>query len=411
MDEEEKRLDEVIDAIEGISEEDFGELPDDEEIEEQEAAEETEEDSAEEDNLSTDPDEDESRPDNPEEDPDEADDSEADEADEAEEPEGEEEDEPEESPGEEDEDEEGDEADELPGDDLVVGYDDDGEPYTLRDLKNGNLRRADYTQKTMDLSEREKALEQREQERASLTTELLKREETRQFLNENPEALEALLEDPEETRQLISDPDAFSEFWSRWEVVKDDPELQEALTSKRKNEAADEVLDQRRDAKYVRDLGRDLARAVAVVASDYDHGEELADDVSRYVMQLGGLTPEEFVKAAQNDPGSLRDSFETLERLFVQEDDRGEFISVEIIKDRFDHLSQLADREREEEEQEKDEHNKKVEKEIEEEENRPPATPSDASPAGKKPDKRLVDEIKEQGGSLEDFLENSPILS
>lgn len=406
---EEKSLDDVFAQIESRSEDDYEEPDDDLD----EAVEETEEESAEEDNLSTDPDEDESRPDNPEEDPDEADDSEAvpdegtDVPDEGTEPEGEEEDEPEESPDEEDEEEDGLEAVELP-DDTVVGQDENGDPVTLRDLKDGNLRHSRFTQEMQKLAEQRKAMEKRQQDVASLTSELMQGEATRQFLSENPEALEMLLEDPEETREIINDPDAFDKFWKRWELVKDDPELQDALVSKRKNERADEILTEREEVEYVRTLGRDLATAIAAVGQSYEGVSD--DEVATYVASLSGLDPNSFMQAAQSNPRALVDNMRTLERLFVRKDDRGEYIDPALIKDRFELLSRQRQQEVTDEQKSQEEHNKKVEEELEEADKRPPATPEGADAPGGKPKKSLAKQVIKEGGSLEDFMARSDNL-
>lgn len=203
------------------------------------------------------------------------------EGDEAQAEEGEQEVEQAESDVEGEEQEEGEEHDgDTANDDHVVEI--DGKKVTVKELKRGFLREADYTRKTQKLSEDRKLFEEgATHEATALRTE---RRHLAEALKQTQEMLQALLpQEPDWAALLASNPQEFAvqkQLWNDFQTQMQRLENQRAYTAHRDVEQAKAEFGKRvtaSQAKLVEMIPEwsDKAKAKAEVATMMDYAKEL----------------------------------------------------------------------------------------------------------------------------------------
>lgn len=268
----------------------------------------------------------------------------------------------------------------------------DGEKQTVKlsELRQGYLRRADYTQKTQSLAERERQVESSASEVTQLVSDIGSDKDMSEFLRAHPEALKFLVQDPTSTRALLGNPEAIEEFWQDFEVISANPRIAERLTK-----GDSQAMEQEKVAQGVSYVANNLQYAVNTVAERYPDADKEA--VSAYVLELGGITKDA-------SPEQLVAGFNRLRNIFFVNTPEGERIDSQLIADRFESLS-VKDRASEERAAvEAETHNKQVDLELQREKDAPPATPDgDSTPAAAAPKVKSYEQFQD---AIADILGN-----
>jgi hypothetical protein len=291
-------------------------------------------------------------------------------------------------------------------DETVVAQLEDGTQVTLGELRQGNLRQSDYTQKTQALAQQGQQVQQAVDLGVQLVGKLFASESARGFLEEHPDALQMLLNNPQQTMQLLETPEAFDHFWQQYDVIAQDPNLAQALVDRSQNQQAVQQLDAITRAQAVSRLGRDVAAQIDVMSAEYEGVD--SNQIASYVLSLVGLTPAHMAQAAQN-PLLVEQQFSQLYGLLVRRDPATgqEYMDTSVIKDRFTLLKQQADTAAATEAAKQTEHNEAVGEKLTDE--NVPASPSGDAPGTVTADQDW-EAFKKGGGTLEDFLDEDPLL-
>lgn len=297
---------------------------------------------------------------------------------------------------------------------MVVARHPDGTALTLGELTRGYLRQTDYTEKTQELAGLRQQMMQFEAAQASVLTRLVKSDQATAFLEEHGEpALSLLLRNPGATMEMLNDPAKFEKFHEQYTALEGDPSLSEALVNRETAVQAQQKLNLVTQASAVGKFGRDFASHIGAVAAEFEGEVEGAtvDDVSAHFLAMVGIT-DAHLEAAQTNPLVLAPAFQQLYALFVQRDPTSgqEVVNRDLIRHRFRLLRDMAQTAVAAKETVATEHNEAVKQELAAAAEREAAT-GEADAPGPEGEKSLGEQILEEGGGLEEFLERNPRLS
>lgn len=282
----------------------------------------------------------------------------------------------------------------------------DGTPVTVGEVQQGYLRQSDYTRKTQQIAQQAQQVQMLVQRGTQLVEGLFRSEIARGFLEEHPDALNVLLNNPDQTEALLQQPEAFQKFWEQYDLIQQDPNLAQALVDRQQSQQAVQQLEMMQRAQAVSRLGRDVAAQIEAVGQEFEGVD--GNQVANYVLSLVGLTPQHMAQAMQN-PLLVEQQMSQLYGLLVRRDPATgqEYIDTSVIKDRYSLLKAQTDAKAAKAAAEAKKHNEAVSGKMGEDD-LPPSPDGDAPGTGQ-PDKDW-EAFKARGGTLEDFLNDDPLL-
>ena len=295
---------------------------------------------------------------------------------------------------------------EMP-DDTVVMVLEDGTKLTAGELRNGGLRQADYTRKTQHLAQVLQQAQNAVDRGKGIVQKILGNETAQEFLKEHPEALDLMLKNPDQAEAMLSNPAALDRFWQQYEALADDPQLAQALVDRSQSQQAVQQLELVTRANAVSRLGRDVAAQIAEVGEQFEGVD--ANEVTKYVLEMVGVTPQHLAAARQN-PLILEQPMAQLYSLLVRRDPNTgqEYLDNSIIRDRYEVLKARAEQAAAKSQQEVTEQSEATREKLAESDQTPPS-PDGSAPSAQRPDQEW-EEYKASGATLEDFLADDPLL-
>lgn len=244
-----------------------------------------------------------------------------------------------------------------------------GEKVRLSELKQGYLRRSDYSRKTQEVARVKEEADKAREETSKLVSDITADDDMKEFLRAHPEALSHLLERPEATRALLGNSQLINDFWEDYETLQKNPRLAERLTAE--SPESQEALRAHQTRERINAIAASLDNAVSIVAEQFPGID--AAQVEDYLMELGGFNREA-------DPQATAAGFGRLYNLLFVNTNEGVKIDAKLIRDRFEFLSATSKSKEQREQDDADTHNAEVDAELKREQDAPPATPTGGAP-------------------------------
>jgi hypothetical protein len=252
----------------------------------------------------------------------------------------------------------------------------DGEKVTAEELHQKYLEWGKaYTQQRQADRDAVKQAEQQAGDRDQLYGQILKDPALKAFVNANPGVVPTLLKNPDGTRALMGDEDAVRQYWERYDLIKDDPELAAALADKERSQQAQQDLEARTEEVEAQQEHLELLGVAGAVGQVVDRlGSEFegvsGDEISEYLLSTVGLGRDAL---AGGQPSSEK-VFEGLRRIRLMYAPEGR-VDEQLIRDRYELLGHRAAAAKAKELEAQQEHNERVDQELKEAEDRPASPP------------------------------------
>lgn len=295
---------------------------------------------------------------------------------------------------------------ETPSEDDEVVLDTGEEVFTLGDLKDperrkaylekveeirkDGLRQSAFTQKTMELADQRRGLEEQTRLREKVVEKILTDPQALEYVQAHGRlALRALLADPKSGLAVLDDPDQLQRLWKQSDAIAQNPGLADQLVSRHEADRAKAELQARTEQDELVTLARTIHTAVDEIAADYPNVDK--EDVSRLLWAMGGL---DVTKVKEGDQESwwnaLRRLQSTLEIRQVEADPDGRqrvarYLDEKVIRGQFDALSKYAARKESKEDEELERHNQATDQALATKPPPPPPKGGPAAPADGRP--------------------------
>ncbi len=249
---------------------------------------------------------------------------------------------------------------------------------SLEDLRKGNMRQADYTRKTQQLSGyREEVVAALADQRA-LDGELVQHDGMREFLTEHPDAREFLLEKPDATRRLMRNAKEFEAFTEDFALLRGNANLAKAYLAgddATVETGRQEQQEQEANQQLV-EFANELDVAIDRYAAHEDFKEHVSDEdvqgIKNYLMHdLGGFN-------AQSSAEEMGVGIRRLAGIFITPD--GSQLDMRLVLDRMESIKSRKTLAATREKEAADEHNQQVDAELAAAGKRAPGTPDGGAP-------------------------------
>jgi hypothetical protein len=214
-----------------------------------------------------------------------------------------------------------------------------------KELREGYLRTADYTNKTKEVAEERRRVEQDAEHvrrahaelerRGAVLADLVAVEDMAkligQFGNTKLGAqtlIQRLTSNPDQARAIAASPEALEKLWDQMEFVKNNPahaaQLAEAEEARLRNAQTEEEIQRFHEGQALRYTAVALGQTIEQMAAEYEGVD--SDEVEEIVLAMGGLKPE-MLADVDNQPESVQrqviEGLRTLARVFLYKDESG----------------------------------------------------------------------------------------
>ncbi len=249
---------------------------------------------------------------------------------------------------------------------------------SLDDLRKGNMRQADYTRKTQQLSSYRESVIAALADQRALGGELAEHDAMREFLTKHPDAREFLLESPEATRRLMRNAKEFEAFAEDFALLRGNSRLAKAYLAG--DDAAVESGRQEQQSQEANqqlvNFANELDKAIDGYAAHDDFKEHVsaedAQAIKDYLMNdLGGFN-------AQSSAEEMVVGLRRLAGIFITPD--GSQLDMRLVLDRMQSIKGRKAVAGERDKEAAAEHNKQVDAELAEQGKRTPGTPEGGAP-------------------------------
>lgn len=248
---------------------------------------------------------------------------------------------------------------------------------TVMEWRDSGLRAQDYTRKTMTLAEQRKQFEQERQATAKLATDISNDPALQRFLAAHPEALQYLMSDPAATRNLIGNEGRVKQFWSEYDIIRENPSIAERLYNRENPDVKPPEMVEAEMQQAATNVGHALNHVIETIGQEYPDVDQT--EVANYLMELGGLTEANLPRDPQLQKKAVYGAMARLQQMLFYENNGQVFVDPRLVKDRFEAMARVQEKKKTTEQTKADQHNAKVDKALAES-GRPPATPSGGTP-------------------------------